>query len=589
MKIKHATIITPGSTFQLGGIAGAKLNGTDVSVNDNILDINAATAVKLNDTTYNVDNEGVIDLGNIGGSEPNDANLHISLNNSSLGDFTANSSTDTSVNINAATSVTVNTSTTYNVSTNGNIDLGEVAKTITFQGQIYHPNNAGQVQLPQIYTVKNGSIIGGSLSQNNATSDISSKVNPIGYLNCSHNTSPSSTIPTGWLLNWNGEYIYCIVALKSLNISSNYNYTCQLYCEVFGGKSGVTIYPHLPKSITTLTSNTIKFSIAIKGLTNDTKPKNYAFSTTTTTTSSYSLSIDYYEGESSNVAPTNLITNTGITESGVYTIDYEVVNNEVTSYVVTKNSGGGQANDGVLTLNLNNSSIGQFTANQSLNTSINVNACTSITVNSSTYNVDSQGNINVGTISGGGTTAKSSIYGTMLCSNNSTNVYNNYTNPIAFIEHLHKAQNFANQALHVNFTDGSFFMKWRVTNFNVTSVSPFSFDATLRLSVTADVNTDNIYTIYPVADVWTQNNYFIGCFIFGLPSDKSRYVVNYALYENCLTENTLPSMTVYDNTTSVITNISTFSGIPLAWGTKDYVLSMSVSNNVASNYQLTTI
>lgn len=591
MKIKHATIIEPGTTLTLGGIKGAKLNGTDVSVNDNILDINAATAVKLNDTTYNVDSQGVIDLGNIstGGSEPNDANLHISLNNTSLADFTANSSTDTSVNINAATSVTVNTSTTYNVSTNGNVDLGEMCKTVTFQGQIYHPNNAGQVQLPQIYTVKNGSIIGGSLSQNNATSDISSKVNPIGYFNCSYNTQPSRTIPTGWLLNWNGEYIYCIVALKSLNITSDYNYTCQLYCEVFGGKSGVTIYPHLPKSITTLTSNTIKFQIALKGLTNDTKPKNYAFSTTTTTTSSYSLSIDYYEGESSNVAPTNLITNTGITESGVYTIDYEVVNNEVTSYVVTKNSGGGQANDGVLTLNLNNSSIGQFTANQSLNTSINVNACTSITVNSSTYNVNSQGNINLGTISGGGgTTAKSSIYGTMLCSNNTFSPYN-YTTPVVFLEHLHVAQNFANQALHINFTDGSFFMKWRVTNFNVTSISPFSFDATLRLSVTADVNTDNIYTVYPVIDVWTQNNYYVGCYVYGLPADKSRAVSNYALYENGMTENTLPQVAIYDNTTSVITNVSTFQGIPLAWGTKDYVLSMYVSNNVASNYQLTTI
>jgi len=76
-------------------------------------------------------------------------------------------------------------------------------------------------------------------------------------------------------------------------------------------------------------------------LTEQTKPRNYAFSTTTTTTSSHSVSIDYYEGESSNVAPTNLISQTGITESGVYTIDYEVVNNEVTSYVVTKNSGGG--------------------------------------------------------------------------------------------------------------------------------------------------------------------------------------------------------------------------------------------------------
>lgn len=134
MKIKHAITIEPGTTLTLGGIAGATLNGTDVSVNDNILDINAATAVKLNDTTYNVDSSGLIDLGNIstGGSEPNDANLHISLNNTSLADFTANSSTDTSVNINAATSVTVNTSTTYNVSTNGNIDLGEVAKTVTF-------------------------------------------------------------------------------------------------------------------------------------------------------------------------------------------------------------------------------------------------------------------------------------------------------------------------------------------------------------------------------------------------------------------------------------------------------------------------
>ena len=404
MKIKHAITIEPGTTLTLGGIAGATLNGTDVSVNDNILDINAATAVKLNDTTYNVDSSGLIDLGNIstGGSEPNDANLHISLNNTSLADFTANSSTDTSVNINAATSVTVNTSTTYNVSTNGNIDLGEVAKTVTFQGQIYHPNSSGQVQLPTIYTIKNGSILGGSLSQNNATSDISSKVNPIGYLNCSHNTSPSGTIPVGYLLNWNGEYIYCILALKSLNITSDYNYTCQLYCEVFGGKSGVTIYPHVPKSITKLTSDTIKFQLAIKGLTNDTKPKNYAFSTTTTTTSSYSLSIDYYEGESSNVAPTNLTSQTGITESGVYTIDYEVVNNEVTSYVITRHGGQGQANDGVLTLNLNNSSIGQFTANQSLNTSINVNACTSITVNSSTYNVSSNGNINLGTISGGG-------------------------------------------------------------------------------------------------------------------------------------------------------------------------------------------
>ena len=400
MKIKHAITIEPGTTVTLGGISGAKLNGIDVSVNDNILDINAATAVKVNDTTYNVDNQGVIDLGNVssGGSEPNDANLHISLNNSSLADFTANSSTDTSVNINAATSVTVNTSTTYDVSSNGNIDLGEVAKTITFQGQIYHPNNVGQVQLPTIYTIKNGSILGGSLSQNNATTDISSKVNPIGYLNGSHNTSPSSTIPTGWLLNWNGEYIYCIIALKSLNITSNYTYTCQLYVEVFGGKSGVTIYPHLPKYVTKLTSDTIEFQIALKGLTEQTKPRNYAFSTTTTTTSSHSVSIDYYEGESSNVAPTNLISQTGITESGVYTIDYEVVNNEVTSYVVTKNSGGGQANDGVLTLNLNNSSIGQFTANQSLNTSINVNACTSITVNSSTYNVSANGNINLGNI-----------------------------------------------------------------------------------------------------------------------------------------------------------------------------------------------
>ena len=221
MKIKHATIIEPGNTLTLGGIKGAKMNGTDVSVNDNILDINAATAVKLNDTTYNVDNEGVIDLGNIstGGSEPNNANLHISLNNSSIGDFTANSSTDTSVNINSATSVTVNTSTTYIVDSSGNIDLGEVAKTVTFQGQIYHPNQSGQVQLPQIYTVKNGSVLGGSLSQNNATSDISSKVNPVGYINCSYNTSPSSTIPVGYLLNWKCEYIYCIVALKSLNIT----------------------------------------------------------------------------------------------------------------------------------------------------------------------------------------------------------------------------------------------------------------------------------------------------------------------------------------------------------------------------------
>ena len=134
MKIKHAITIEPGATLQVGGIKGATLNGTEIEVNDNVLDINAATAVKLNDTTYQVDNEGVIDLGNIstGGSEPNDANLHISLNNTSLADFTANSSTDTSVNINAATSVTVNTSTTYNVSTNGNIDLGEVAKTVTF-------------------------------------------------------------------------------------------------------------------------------------------------------------------------------------------------------------------------------------------------------------------------------------------------------------------------------------------------------------------------------------------------------------------------------------------------------------------------
>lgn len=249
--------------------------------------------------------------------------------------------------------------------------------------------------------------------------------------------------------------------------------------------------------------------------------------------------------ESSNTPPNSIYSFNPLSSvigMATYHVSGEIVNDIQTSFSFTRiDSTSGQANDGVLTLNLNNSSIGQFTANQSLNTSINVNACTSITVNSSTYNVNSQGNIDLGTISGGGgTTTKSSIYGTPLCANATTNYYNNYTTPVLFLEHLHKAQNFATQALHINFTNGSFYMKWRVTNFSVTSFTPLSFDATLRLSVTADVNTDNIYTVYPIIDVWTQNNTFVGCYVFGLPSDKSQTVANYALYENYSTESNLP-------------------------------------------------
>lgn len=60
-----------------------------------------------------------------------------------------------------------------------------------------------------------------------------------------------------------------------------------------------------------------------------------------------------------------------------------------------------QAYNSSISVNLNGSNAGTFSTNQSTGSSVNINACTTITLNNSTYNVSSNGNISLGVISDG--------------------------------------------------------------------------------------------------------------------------------------------------------------------------------------------
>ena len=361
--------------------------------NDSILNVgDVVKSVSVNGQTHSPNTNGNVDLGNIGGTANNGA-LTLTLNSSSIGDFTANQSENETININAATSVTQNGQSS-SVDSTGNLDLGNVVKQIRFQGSTLNPQSNGLVALPNPNTTIYGSIFGGLLGVNTAYSDFSSFTNPIGLIYVTATQSEDKVDNWGYLINWKGNYIDCILGLLEYNKTANYTYTAKIRCEVFGGKDNIELYPILYKYFTASDKTEVRLCIAIKGISWNDKPLSYGYSRTVSSANSYIVGINYTDGEDTTNYPSNLISQNGITGNGVYIIDISVTNNVIDSYVVTKQGG-----EGVQSISVNNNT--PILPDSSGN--VNINSCQGIYLNGSLYSVTPYGfitlpNINTGIV-----------------------------------------------------------------------------------------------------------------------------------------------------------------------------------------------
>lgn len=462
MIIKQKTISKKTSSF--GGAetpTTLQVGNNSYTETENKIEIpQTVNSVSVNGATFQPDNGGNVDLGTIGGTA-NDGELTLTLNGGSVGTFTANQAQNETVNINAVTSVTQN-SQTSTVGSGGNIDLGNVVKTVIFQGSTITPNTAGQAQLPTVQTTKYGSLLGGLISSNNSSVNYSSYTEPVGFLYALTSTASNRFQNWGYLIDFPDCFIYCLISTQELTKTADYTYSAKLAVQIYSDTNSYEIYPVIRQSTTRLSNDSTATGVVIKGLNYNKRPQ-YGFSETTTTQSSYTVYLNVTDGEDTtgNNYPFGLIQLNGIeTEIGVntYQIEYSVTNKNINSYTVTKLDNKGN------TINLNNTIYSPNSSGE-----INIgNLCKKINLNGVPFNVDNTGTISLE--AGASLWVTETPFGLVPCFSTS-NTNSDFNNRVTAVSFLARPNIYSPTSLYI----------WRtvVTN-NYTDITPYAIKIELQ-------------------------------------------------------------------------------------------------------------
>lgn len=347
--------------------------------NDSVLNIgDIVKSIKVNDQTYHPNTTGGIDLGHIGGGgSANDGELDLQLNGTTIGDFTANQSTNESININACTVVTQNGQ-DASVDADGKVNIGDVVKKVRFLNQWVTPASDGGVTLPSPSTTVYGALRGGAIG----TYNLSNASNSYIYLRAQGNFYPS---PVQFLtLDSQNGMVNILFNIKSLNITSDYNCTYELEVYIESGYD-CKVWPFLCTS-------------GIKAA--DIYPAVGAF-VENASTSSYHLAFGYTTTAASVRNPTMMDLNAATGQYG------EPINIDQQPYVQAEKGYGFYKIEATMTnkavvhtitrldkqitdVELNGSSVVTGTTAQ-------VNACTSIELAGVEYQVDVNGKIRIST------------------------------------------------------------------------------------------------------------------------------------------------------------------------------------------------